>query len=123
MMFAGSTAPAGWLECNGQAAPTALAAVLGTANVPDLRGEFVRGWDNGRGVDSGRNILTAQADSIGDHQHSMTLGSNFGADGTSRPAQWGSGDVNAGNETAYTDSMTAAETRPRNISMMYIIKT
>ena len=59
--FGGSTAPTGYLECNGQSTSgyTALAAVVG-ANVPDLRGEFVRGWDNGRGVDSGRSILSSQ---------------------------------------------------------------
>ena len=68
-MFAGATVPTGWLECNGQAAPSALAAVLGTANVPDLRGEFVRGFDNGRGIDSGRALLSAQGEEFKSHTH------------------------------------------------------
>ena len=32
--------------------------------LPDLRGEFIRGWDNGRGVDAGRGLLSAQGDAI-----------------------------------------------------------
>ena len=73
IMYAGATAPAGYLECNGQstASYAALAAIVG-ANVPDLRGEFVRGWDNSAGVDSGRALLSSQADSFGSHNHSLT---------------------------------------------------
>eukprot|EP00494_Astrolonche_serrata_P023445 UN23703 len=70
-MFAGVTVPTGWLECNGQSAPSALAAVLGQANVPDLRGEFVRGYDNGRGVDTGRALLSSQSGEIQSHDHSV----------------------------------------------------
>ena len=76
-MFAGSVAPAGWLECNGQSTSgyAALAAVVGS-NVPDLRGEFVRGWSNGRGVDSGRSILSTQTEDYLAHNHSSTSVSN-----------------------------------------------
>ena len=72
-MFAGSTAPDGWLECNGQStsAYPALAAIVG-ATVPDLRGEFVRGWSNGSSVDSGRSILSTQTEDYLAHNHSST---------------------------------------------------
>ena len=56
-----STAPVGFLEANGQstAGYPNLVSIYGS-NLPDMRGEFVRGWDNGRGIDSGRAILTDQ---------------------------------------------------------------
>ena len=73
--FAADAAPAGWLECNGSAVSrttyAALFAAIGTEygvgdgtttfNLPDLRGEFMRGWDNGRGrhhllMPSGKSI-------------------------------------------------------------------
>lgn len=73
--FAASAPPTGWLKANGAAISrttyAALFAAIGTTfgagdgsttfNVPDLRGEFVRGWDDGRGVDSGRALGSAQA--------------------------------------------------------------
>lgn len=71
--FGGSTAPVGYLECNGQstAGYSELAAVVGS-NVPDLRGQFIRGWDHGRGIDSDREINSTQGDLIGSHSHSST---------------------------------------------------
>ncbi|MEG7660960.1 phage tail protein, partial [Hafnia paralvei] len=63
-----ATPPTGWLKCNG--APFSaeeypeLAKVYPTNELPDLRGEFIRGWDDGRGVDTGRRILSAQGDAI-----------------------------------------------------------
>ena len=76
IMFSASTPPSGYLECDGAAVSRTtyadLFAVIGedfgngdgstTFNLPDLRGEFVRGWDNGAGVDSGRALGTNQAD-------------------------------------------------------------
>ena len=117
-MFAGVTVPAGWLECNGQAAPSALAAVLGTSNVPDLRGEFVRGWDNGRGVDSGRALLSTQADEFKEHNHTIaSFGRvNVNPSGNQNPYYSRSGTEN-------TSSVGGTETRPRNVALMYIIKT
>lgn len=59
-----ATAPDGWLKCNG--APfdkvkyPKLAVAYPSGNLPDLRAEFIRGWDDGRGADSGRSVLTAQ---------------------------------------------------------------
>ena len=78
MYFAGQTAPSGWLKANGAAVSrttyAALFAAIGTTygagdgrstfNLPDLRAEFLRGWDDGRGIDSGRAFGSAQRDAI-----------------------------------------------------------
>ena len=73
IMFGGTSVPSGWLECNGQSTSgyTALAAIVGST-VPDLRGEFVRGFDNSRGVDSGRSILSTQDEEFKEHNHGVT---------------------------------------------------
>tara|TARA_R100001198_G_scaffold96577_1_gene87121 strand:- start:244 stop:1386 length:1143 start_codon:yes stop_codon:yes gene_type:complete len=121
--FGGSTAPTGYLECNGQstAGYAALAAVVG-ANVPDLRGEFVRGWDDGRGVDTGRTLGSTQDHQFQDHKHTYNY--------------WGAGSFGNANAAQRADTATSglttnnastgnrgAETRPRNVALMYIIKT
>ena len=81
-----ATVPSGYLECNGAAVSRStyavLFAVVGTAygtgngsttfNLPDLRGEFVRGFDNGRGIDSGRNIAIVQLSQNKSHNHSAS---------------------------------------------------
>lgn len=63
-----ATPPTGWLKCNGAAFSAEeypeLAKVYPTNKLPDLRGEFIRGWDDERGVDSGRTLLSAQGDAI-----------------------------------------------------------
>ena len=78
-----ATVPSGYLECNGaeisRTTYAALFAVIGTAygtgnttttfNIPDLRGEFIRGLDLGRGVDSGRNIAIVQLSQNKSHNH------------------------------------------------------
>jgi phage-related tail fiber protein len=136
-MFAMSTPPAGWLKANGAAisrtAYAALFAAIGTTfgtgdgsttfNLPDLRGEFLRGFDDGRGVDSGRGFGSWQDHAVQDHTHSYrspvegidtdrgTQSSNFSIDGTSVPT---TGGLNSGNP--------AAETRPRNIALLACIK-
>ncbi|MCA6221910.1 tail fiber protein [Photorhabdus antumapuensis] len=60
--------PAGWLQCNGaefdKAAYPQLAAAYPTGKLPDLRGEFIRGWSGKRDVDNGRKILSLQGDAI-----------------------------------------------------------
>jgi len=79
--YAGSSAPAGYLKANGDAIAngsgttqsittdfSALYAIVG-ANLPDLRGEFIRGWDDGKGTDSGRSIRTSQGDQNEAHTH------------------------------------------------------
>jgi len=99
--YAGTSAPTGYLKANGDAIAngngttqgvttnfSALYAVVG-ANLPDLRGEFVRGWDDGKGTDSGRNIRSSQSDQNKQHNHtatsssttaSKTLTGTFGSD-------------------------------------------
>lgn len=86
MDFASPTAPVGWLKCNGAAvsrtAYAALFAAIGTTwgagdgfntfNLPDYRGEFRRGWDDGRGVDAGRAFASFQDQAIQSHQHTGT---------------------------------------------------
>ncbi|XES41131.1 tail fiber protein [Escherichia coli] len=60
-----ATPPAGWLKCDGRAFTKeqypVLARVYPTLRLPDLRGEFIRGWDDGRKVDTGRSLLSGQA--------------------------------------------------------------
>ncbi len=85
--YAGNTAPTGYLKCNGDAIAngsgttqsitadfSALYAIVG-GNLPDLRGEFIRGWDDGKGTDGGRNIRTTQADETESHTHTATTAS------------------------------------------------
>nr|WP_072253735.1 tail fiber protein [Escherichia coli] len=59
-----ATPPAGWLQCDGATFTKeqypVLARVYPTLRLPDLRGEFIRGWDDGRKVDTGRKLLSAQ---------------------------------------------------------------
>jgi len=84
--FASPTAPTGWLECRGQTVSRTTYARLyshignyyGAGNgtttftLPDLRGEFVRGWDNGRGADPGRGMATYQGGQNESHTHTGT---------------------------------------------------
>ncbi|HDW5382780.1 TPA: tail fiber protein [Salmonella enterica subsp. enterica serovar Typhi] len=68
-----ATLPEGWLKCNGAAFSSEmypnLAKAYPTNKLPDLRGEFIRGWDDGRGVDAGRALLRLQDDSFEAHRH------------------------------------------------------
>lgn len=70
-----STPPAGWLKCNGAAFTSAQYPKLAIAYpglvLPDLRGEFIRGWDDGRGVDAGRSLLSNQGFAFQDHAHGL----------------------------------------------------
>lgn len=132
--FARSTVPTGWLEANGAAVSrttyAALFAAIGTTfgggngtttfNLPDLRGEFIRGWDNGRGVDSGRSFGTAQGDELRSHSHSVTLP-------IASDSQAGSDDESistlGGSQTYGTSNTGGNETRPRNVALLACIKT
>ncbi|CGM21576.1 tail fiber domain-containing protein [Salmonella enterica subsp. enterica serovar Typhi] len=59
-----ATPPAGWLKCNGAAFSSEMYPKLAKAypanKLPDLRGEFIRGWDDERGIDPGRQLLEWQ---------------------------------------------------------------
>lgn len=121
VMWGTSTPPAGWLECNGQstAGYPNLITLFGT-NLPDLRGEFVRGWSNDRTtVDYPRQILSAQAQDIQPHTHSYTAPSS-----ASSPYAGGqsSGTIPSSSGST-TGSAGTTETRPRNVALMFIVKT
>lgn len=141
-----TSAPAGWLKCNGalvsRTTYAALFAAIGTTfgagdgsttfALPDLRGEFVRGLDDGRGVDSARVMGSAQTDALQGHVHSMTGATGY-AGGNSGPTNYlgqnsSNGLVgNLGVGSPASDGSngsprTAAETRPRNVALLACIK-
>jgi len=130
-----ASVPSGYLECNGQSVSrttfAALFAIIGTQygsasgstfNVPDLRGEFIRGFDNGRGVDSGRSIASSQSDQNDQHSHgfSMTastrsltgtvqkIAETFSASGTASGVFAKTSAINAAATPASTDSSPSA---------------
>jgi len=149
--FPTSTVPTGWLQCNGanvsRSTYATLFAVLGTAygsgdgsstfGLPDLRGEFIRGWDHSRGIDSGRAIATAQGGQNESHTHTVTDPGHSHAYVDQQNIQegyrpWKAGDNDCGERSKNTNSNTTGislaaqggtEARPRNIAMMYVIKT
>lgn len=150
--FAANSVPTGWVKANGAALSrttyAALFAAIGTTygagdgsttfNIPDLRGEFLRGWDNARGVDSGRVFGSAQGsanlshthstDSQGAHTHSVPIA--WSSSNYKHPSnQTESGNVHAagtsGSAGAHTHTALASgdtEARPRNIAMLACIK-
>lgn len=128
VMWGGGVPPSGWLECNGQSTTgsAALIAIYGT-NVPDLRGEFVRGWDHGKGVDPGRNVRSLQGQDIQPHTHTPPSGyqyvtTPFTGDGSIDGSQFtGEGERNASEVPSAVNVGT--ETRPRNVALMFIVKT
>ncbi|WP_250218014.1 phage tail-collar fiber domain-containing protein, partial [Escherichia coli] len=81
-----ATPPTGWLKCNGAAFSAEeypeLAKVYPTNKLPDLRGEFIRGWDDGRGIDTGRSILSIQGYATEDHAHGLPSKSTTVTDAT-----------------------------------------
>ena len=125
------TAPAGTLPADGSEVSrttyAAYFALVGTQfgpgngvdsfNVPDLRGDFIRGWDNGRGVDPGRNFGTSQSDELRAHSHRQQgfLAGTSSSQMAFHAAQ--------GNEVALgnTEATGGAETRPRNVALLPVI--
>ena len=131
------TPDANWLECDGTAISRTTYADLflkigttfgigdgsTTFNLPDLRGEFIRGWDNSRGIDISRTFGSAQSDAFGSHTHDMTLLSLVGDDiGGIGYQGWGGDNVSKGNRTNTTAASGSTETRPRNVALMAQIK-
>ena len=158
--YAGSTAPDGYLKCNGDAIANgngttqgvthnfaALYAVVG-ANLPDLRGEFIRGFDDGKGTDNGRGIRTTQSGNVEQHDHKLANPTDLWG-GTGTDPALGVGDTlmrtassgwdNAEYQLAGLDpdsyqptlgrvgyypetAGTPNETRPRNVALLACIK-
>lgn len=70
-----SKPPIGMLECNGDEINPINQPILHSlygANLPDLRGVAIRGWDNGRGLDKNRELLSYQQDAFGQHGHNIS---------------------------------------------------
>jgi len=155
--FAGSTAPVGWFKANGAAvsrsAYASLFAALGTThgagdgfttfNLPDLRGEFIRGFDDGRGVDKARALGSAQGSQNQEHSHSgqtTTAGGHVHTYDETDTAETSTSGLSGGNNfTDNTKKLTTdpsgnhnhaliidpsggSEARPRNVALLAIIK-
>ena len=128
--FAHTTVPYGWLKANGAAVSRTvyanLFALIGTNygagdgrttfNLPDLRGEFIRSWDDGRTVDNGRVIGSWQADEFRSHSHGIGVKSMSDTDRGSNPSTVSIDTV------GQTDPAGGIETRPRNIALLACIK-
>ncbi len=153
--FARTTAPTGWLKANGAAVSrttyATLFAAVGTTfgagdgsttfNLPDLRGEFLRGWDDGRGVDSGRTLGSSQnhamqkisgyfgaddkvagAGGVGAFYTAKGEAIAAGAPDVDTTAQGGDGACFYMGFDSSRQTNVAAETRPRNIALLACIK-
>ncbi|WP_367051296.1 phage tail protein, partial [Klebsiella pneumoniae] len=133
------TPPTGWLKCNGAAFSSEmypkLAKAYPTNKLPDLRGEFIRGWDDGRGVDAGRQLLSSQGDAIrniegfADGGIGMSFDAIRGAfyDAGTRSARMPNNttDIGKTDDLGFDASRvvpTANENRPRNIAFNYIVR-
>ncbi|EOV0647715.1 phage tail protein [Cronobacter turicensis] len=151
--FAANAAPTGWLTADGSLVSrityARLFSRIGTTfsvgdgsttfGLPDLRGEFVRGWDNGRGIDSGRVFGSSQKGSIisfDDSARNAIMGmwggnssANVSRDNLGYDSSFDLGSVSAANyiEGVNFSSQTATlgqagATRPRNVALLYCIK-
>ncbi|WP_439953674.1 tail fiber protein [Escherichia coli] len=149
-----ATPPTGWLKCNGAAFSAKeypeLAKAYSTNKLPDLRGEFIRGWDDGRGVDSGRTLLTNQEHAVISHNHGIptkvgsvtnipygieqvisdetifssakTVGVDYWSN-SERVFTYTSGGRNGAESVSSPDaSSLIKETRPRNLAFAYIVR-
>ncbi len=119
-MYVGATAPDGWLLCNGGIIPPEHDILIGLIgpNTPDLRGQFIRGWSDDADVDPDgpRLPLTTQDDDLKEHSHTIT--GSFG-NGSTRV------DIgtNGTNRSTSTNPTGGDETRPKNMALVFIIKT
>ncbi|EEX8708469.1 phage tail protein [Escherichia coli] len=149
-----ATPPTGWLKCNGAAFSAEeypeLAKAYPTNKLPDLRGEFIRGWDDGRGVDSGRTLLTNQEHAVISHNHGIptkvgsvtnipygieqvisdetifssakTVGVDYWSN-SERVFTYTTGGKNGAESVSSPDaSSLIKETRPRNLAFAYIVR-
>lgn len=154
--FAMNAPPSGWLKANGAAISrttyaalfSAIGTVYGTGdgsttfNLPDLRGEFVRGWDDGRSIDASRvfgssqdsankaHTHTGMTNSAGAHSHTLdktdttgTSGVRVAAGGIGTTSSISTSSAGDHSHTLTIDSSGGTEARPRNIALLYCIKT
>ena len=136
-----SNPPADYLVCDGSYLDSEtypeLYGVIGnnfgssgqSFRLPDLRGEFIRGWDNGRGVDRGRSFGSNQLDAFQDHQVLSENSLHYGGRGTAVLTSLNSGNQKFGREysqiaekSGYGTPRTANETRSRNLALLACIK-
>lgn len=151
MPFAMATAPTGWIPCDGRtlsrAAYPRLFSAIGTLygapdassfRVPDYRGEFLRGWDNARGIDTGRVFPAFQGENFPSHSHQWhrQLPDGKGNATIDATTWFGAGSWNAAGDAVwyngdpmtssyYTDTVVLnkiSESRPRNMPVFYCIK-
>lgn len=144
--FAMPTPPAGWLVCNGSTVSrttyAALFAKIGTTygagdgattfNIPDARGQFIRGADLNAGVDPGRALGSGQGDTFPDHGHINTMHSAYGSSAAGGGGEYVgagapgtiqvSGRVLGAVALAGGSIRTGNETRPKNLAFLICIK-
>lgn len=143
-----TTAPTGYLKANGAAVSrttyATLFAAIGTLygggdgsttfNVPDLRGEFIRGFDDGRGIDSGRSMGSSQSEMIGPHNHTISDPGhnhsysggdrqNLESGGQSQPVSQGGNTTGSQTTGISINNNSGTENRPRNVALLACIKT
>ena len=165
LTFGASTPPSGFLECNGSAISRSTYASLfsilstthgagdgsSTFNLPDLRGQFVRGWDNSAGVDASRTFGSSQTDQNKNHTHTtdsttltgdvQAISQSYRMDGSASgvftkggnrnarlygnaggEALCGSFSMDATHSHTIASSGGGTEVRVKNVALMYIIK-
>ena len=144
--YAANAIPNGWLKANGaivsRATYAALFQAIGTAYgagdgsttfaLPDARGEFLRGLDDGRGVDAGRALGSVQLDamqnvtgSFSNYEEPFGAGTGIFAAGPAGTRFYGGTSINAAASMTFDASRvarTASENRPRNVAMLACIK-
>lgn len=135
--FARNSAPTGWLKANGAVVSrttyATLFAAIGTTfntggeagtdfRLPELRGEFIRGWDDARGIDSGRVFGSAQGQNIQSHFHTIFTGTVSGGTQSGIMVSTGATDDVSGTRSKDVASVTPTETRPRNVALLACIK-
>ena len=139
---AANTPPTDFIKANGAAVSrstysalfTAIGTTFGTGdgsstfNVPDLRGEFLRGWDDGRNIDGSRAFGSTQADQMEQHNHitsNYSLHQGYGG-GTGGVVVRSPADVQYGNLSTILGNRggtsNSSENRPRNIALLACIK-
>ncbi|EFE7248077.1 tail fiber protein [Escherichia coli] len=135
-----ATAPTGWLKCNGAAFTAAqypkLAQAYPALVLPDLRAEFIRGWDDGRGIDSSRVLLSSQKGSVIPGDDGLSTPNVVGINNLlNNTALWGMDQATVAEITgcyiaviASTNSSNSIQTniagisRPRNVAFNYIVR-